>query len=88
MHDAMFADQTKLDLDSLKATAKKIGAKADQFNKCLDENKYLAKVQSDMEEGRKIKVKSTPTFFINGQLINGAQPLDVFTEIIEEELSR
>jgi protein-disulfide isomerase len=41
-----------------------------------------------MEEGRKIKVKSTPTFFINGQLINGAQPLDVFTEIIEEELSR
>ncbi len=87
LHDSMFADQTKLDVDSLKATAKKLGAKADQFNKCLDENKYLAKVQSDMEEGRKIKVKSTPTFFINGQLINGAQPLDVFTEIIDEELS-
>lgn len=88
MHDAMFADQTKLDVDSLKATAKKNGVKADQFNKCLDENKYLAKVQADMEEGRKIKVKSTPTFFINGQLINGAQPLEVFTEIIDEELSR
>lgn len=88
MHDEMFADQTKLDVDSLKATAKKIGAKADEFNKCLDGNKHLAKVQSDMEEGRKIKVKSTPTFFINGQLINGAQPLDVFTEIIDEELAR
>ncbi len=88
MHDAMFGDQTKLDVDSLKATAKKIGAKPEQFNKCLDENKYLTKVQADMEEGRKIKVKSTPTFFINGQLINGAQPLEVFTEIIDEELAK
>ena len=88
MHDEMFADQTKLDSAALKATAKKIGAKAEQFNKCLDENKYLTKVQADMEEGKKIKVKSTPTFFINGQLINGAQPLDVFTDIIDEELAR
>lgn len=88
MHDEMFADQTKLDSMALKATAKKIGAKTEQFNKCLDENKLLAKVHADMEEGKKIKVKSTPTFFINGQLINGAQPLDVFTEIIDEELAR
>lgn len=88
MHDQMFANQDALDNDGLKKTAKKIGLKMDQFEKCLSEKKYLSQVKSDMEEGRKIKVKSTPTFFINGQLINGAQPVEVFSEIIDEELSR
>ncbi|MBY0516798.1 MAG: DsbA family protein [Bacteriovoracaceae bacterium] len=88
MHDSMFAAQDKLDVDSLKALAKKIGAKSDSFDKCLTENKYLSKVKSDIEEGKALKVKSTPTFFINGQLINGAQPLEVFSEIIDDELSK
>jgi protein-disulfide isomerase len=88
MHDEMFAHQDQLDADGLKKTAKKIGVKADAFEKCLAENKYLAQVNTDMEEGRKLKVKSTPTFFINGQLINGAQPIEVFSELIDEELAR
>lgn len=88
MHDAMFASQDSLDPEGLKNTAKKLGLKLDAFEKCLSENKYLAQVKADMEEGKKIKVKSTPTFFINGQLINGAQPIEVFSEIIDEELAR
>lgn len=88
MHDTMFAHQDALDPEGLKGLAKKEGLKMDQFEKCLTENKYLAQVQAEMEEGRKIKVKSTPTFFINGQLINGAQPIDVFSELIDEELAR
>ena len=88
MHDAMFANQDSLDTEGLKKTAKKIGLKPDEFEKCLSEKKYLSQVKQDMEEGRKIKVKSTPTFFINGQLINGAQPVEVFSEIIDEELAR
>lgn len=88
MHDAMFANQDALDAEGLKKTAKSVGLKADAFDKCLAENKYLTQVKADMEDGRKVKVKSTPTFFINGQLINGAQPMDVFAEIIDEELAR
>ena len=87
MHDAMFASQDSLDTEGLKKTAKKIGLKMDGFEKCLSENKYLAQVKAEMEEGKKVKVKSTPTFFINGKLINGAQPMDVFSEIIDEELA-
>lgn len=87
MHDEMFAQQESgLDQAGLKKIAKKIGLKTDAFDKCLAENKYLAQVKTDMEEGRKVDVKSTPTFFINGQLVNGAQPLAVFSEIIDEEL--
>jgi protein-disulfide isomerase len=88
MHDAMFANQEALDPEGLKKTAKTIGLKMDAFDKCVAENKYLAQVKADGEEGNKVKVKSTPTFFINGQLINGAQPMDVFAEIIDEELAR
>jgi protein-disulfide isomerase len=39
-----------------------------------------------MSEGQAIGVKSTPTFFVNGQLVAGAQPVEVFSEIIDEEL--
>lgn len=88
MHDEMFANQDSLDAEGLKKTAKKIGLKMDAFEKCLTENKYLAQVKADMEEGKNVKVKSTPTFFINGQLINGAQPMEVFSELIDEELAR
>lgn len=89
MHDEMFANQeTALDPEGLKNTAKKIGLKMDVFEKCLSENKYLAQVKADMEEGKKIGVKSTPTFFVNGQLVSGAQPMEVFAEIIEEELAK
>ena len=88
MHDEMFANQDALDPEGLKKTAKKIGLKMDAFEKCLTENKYVAQVKADMEEGKNVKVKSTPTFFINGQLINGAQPMEVFSELIDEELAR
>jgi protein-disulfide isomerase len=88
MHDEMFANQESLDKDGLKKLATKAGLKVDDFDKCLSENKYLAQVRADMEEGKKLKVKSTPTFFVNGQLINGAQPLEVFAELIDEELAK
>lgn len=89
MHDEMFANQeTALDPEGLKKTAKKLGLKTEAFEKCLVENKYLAQVKADIEEGKKVGVKSTPTFFVNGQLVSGAQPIEVFAEIIDEELAR
>lgn len=88
MHDEMFSNQDALDPEGLKKSAKKIGLKMDAFEKCLSENKYLNQVKADIEEGRRAKVKSTPTFFINGQLVNGAQPIEVFSEVIDEALAR
>jgi protein-disulfide isomerase len=88
MHDAMFADQTKLDKDNLLATAKKIGAKEADFKACLEAEKHKAVIESDIAEGQKIGIKSTPTFFVNGKLVNGAQPIEVFSEVIDEELAK
>jgi GTP cyclohydrolase I len=59
---------------------------AKKFNKCLDSKQTLAAVEADIKQGQEIGVKSTPTFFVNGQLIQGAQPIEVFSEIIDAEL--
>jgi protein-disulfide isomerase len=89
MHDYMFDNQQGgLDPASLKQAARKIGLKGDQFDQCLDTNKYLAQVRADMEEGKRVKVKSTPTFFVNGQLLGGAFPPEVFEEVIDDLLTQ
>lgn len=88
MHDAMFADQTKLDKENLFATAKKIGLKEADFKSCLEATKYKSVIDNDMAEGQKLGIKSTPTFFVNGKLVSGAQPVEVFSEVIDEELAK
>ena len=80
----MFADQAKLAKDDLIKTAKKIGL-SDAFTTCLNSGKYKAKIESDKIDGTNAGVKSTPTFFVNGK-INGAQPLEVFSELIDSEM--
>lgn len=87
-HDEMFGDQTKLDNEGLKKTAAKLGLKTDEFDKCLGSGKMAAKVNADMEQGKKVGVKSTPTFFVNGQMVNGAHPVETFSEIIDAELAK
>ena len=88
MHDANFADQTKLDKENLLISAKKIGAKEAEFKACLETTKFKATIDADMAEGQKLGIKSTPTFFINGKLVSGAQPIEVFSEVIDEELAK
>jgi protein-disulfide isomerase len=47
-----------------------------------------AAVQKDIEEGHGVGVTGTPAFFINGRLVSGAQPLDAFARVIDDELTR
>ena len=55
---------------------------------CLHSGIYQAAVQQDVEEGTQVGVTGTPTFFINGRLLVGAQPLESFVRVSEEELAR
>ena len=86
MHDAMFADQRKLDVPSLKATAAALGLNAQVFNQCLDSGKNAEQIKGDMEQGEKLGVNSTPSLYVNGRPIIGAQPFDVFKSAIDDEL--
>lgn len=86
-HDILFKNQDKLSPDDLKKYAKDVGADTGKFEECVKAQKYVDTVKKDMEYGEKIGVRSTPTFFINGQLVAGAVPIEQFSEIIDEELS-
>jgi protein-disulfide isomerase len=88
MHDKLFANQSKLQVEGLKQTATEVGLDAEKFNQCLDSSKYAAEVQKDVDEGARYGVTGTPAFFINGRMLSGAQPLQAFTDVIEEELAR
>ncbi len=68
--------------------ANKAGLKGDEVAKCLEAHTMGPKVDADMAEGTDLGIKSTPTFFINGQMILGAQPVEAFVELIDEELSK
>lgn len=88
MHDKMFANQQKLQPDSLKAFAKEIGLEGPAFGSCLDSGKTAARVAADMALGAKHGVTGTPTFFINGRYLSGAHSIEKSAEIIDDELSR
>ena len=87
-HDALFLDQKKLDPDSLKQTATRIGLDRNKFDTCFSSHRHSAGIRQDMGEGTALGVTGTPTFFINGRELVGAQPPPKFDEVIDEELAR
>jgi protein-disulfide isomerase len=87
-HDTLFGNQSALQPDNLKKYAADLGLDAAKFNQCLDSSKYEARVQDALAVGGRLGIGSTPTVFVNGRSINGAQPLEVFQSIIDEELAR
>jgi len=88
MHDAMFADQQKLEVPDLKAKAGKLGLDQAKFDQCLDTGKYVQKIKDDTKAGAVAGVNGTPAFFINGRSLSGAQPYDALAQAIDEELAK
>lgn len=87
MHDAMFADQSKLDEVGLVKTAAGLGMNQNSFASCLKSGKYKAVVQQDVQAGSQAGVNATPTFFINGEFLSGVRSDADFTRIIDRQLS-
>jgi protein-disulfide isomerase len=87
-HDALYSKSPKATLEDLKAIAKEVDLEMGAFDVCLSARTYGSAVQKDIDEGTRVGVTGTPTFFINGRVISGAQPLESFTRIVDEELAR
>lgn len=85
-HDFLF-ETKQIELSSLKAHAADLGLDTQKFNACLDSGKYTSVVNKGLELGKKQGVSGTPTFFINGKKIIGAQPYSVFKTEIDAALS-
>ena len=87
LHDRLFANQQALMVDALKGHASTLGLDTAKFNACLDSAKYAERVRDGIAQGTRLGVNSTPTIYINGRLVSGAQPYEVIAGVIDEELS-
>lgn len=73
---------------TFKGYAKDLGLKTNEFNKCLDNEQKKAEIDQDLSDGQNYGISGTPSFFVNGYLLVGAQPYEEFQKMIEEELSK
>ena len=72
--------------EKMTQTAGTLGMNTSQFKSCMDSNKYQANLDKDMSEGQSAGVSGTPTIFINGRSIVGAEPYATIKPLIDQAL--
>jgi protein-disulfide isomerase len=86
LHDALFENQASLEEEDLQELAKKQRIPWAPIKAALTAEKAPAKLEESAALASDFQVRGTPHFFINGRRLAGAQPLDAFKELINEEL--
>ena len=86
--DLLYKNAPAANPEQLIAYASQLGLDSTDFRKCLDSSKFKAVVQRDEGEANRLGIQGTPAFFINGQLLSGAQPESEFARIIDDELNK
>ena len=85
-HEKLFSSET-LGSSTYLQYAQELGLNINSFDSCMNDRKYQQAVEEDLNFAVDLGIRSTPTFFINGLAIVGAQPLDVFQQVIDKELN-
>lgn len=87
-HDHLFANRGALQPEDLKKYAGEMKLDTAKFGACLDSSKYGDRVRQSMKQASSLGVTSTPSTFINGRLVSGAQPYAEFAAVIDDEIER
>ena len=85
MHDKIFANTESMSIENFKLWAAELGMNTDQFNDCLDNNKYADLIEANTQAGSEAYIGGTPSFVINNQLLVGAQPIAAFKAVLDAE---
>jgi protein-disulfide isomerase len=85
-HDALFRNQQRLDADGLGELATKLQLDLARFGADVDADETRELVRADIDEANAIGATGTPTCFVNGLKVVGAQPVDSFIKVIDAEL--
>ncbi len=90
MHDILFKNQKEFKDANMKEMtsgfAKQIGLDVAKFQKDFADPKFDQIIKDDLALGSKLGVRGTPHFFINGERLSGAQPIDKFEAIVKAQL--
>ncbi len=74
LHDALFLNQSTWvpsGREGIRSQASQIGLDMDSFDRCIASRTHLSTIQSDLDDGIRFGVYSTPTFFVNGKRFDG-----------------
>ncbi len=93
MHDLLFKNQdtwtAQSDVSgSITQYVAQLELDKAEFNSCLSSGKYTQAIQDSIALGKSVGVTGTPTFFINGKMLVGAQPFAAFQALIDAELNK
>jgi protein-disulfide isomerase len=86
MHDMIFSNQTALSDVAYERWATELGLDLTQFRASILSRRNLTRIQEDSVEGSKLGAGGTPTFFVNGEKLVGAQPFEQFKTVIDRQL--
>lgn len=90
-HDLVFQDQqanhSSLSIDKLVSLADEVGLEIDPFSECLSSGRYSLQISRESQTVQALGLRGTPGFLVNGLFINGAQPFEVFKQVIDEQLA-
>jgi protein-disulfide isomerase len=91
-HDMLFANQTGENVGDytakrLEAFADNLGLNMSQFRSCFNANKFADALNQGIQQGTQAQIGGTPSFLINGSLIEGALPFSEFQQKIEAALA-
>jgi protein-disulfide isomerase len=86
-HDLLFTGQYDLGVAGYQKYAAILKLDLTKFNACLTKRTYQAEVETNYDFAANLGIQSTPTFFINGLAVVGAQPYDYFKQVIDMEIA-
>lgn len=85
MHDRLYLRQGQITTqEEMKNAALQVGANEKKFQSCMEKKKYLVDIEQDIQDGKKLGVKATPSWIINGRFIAGDIPYGYLIKLIEE----
>jgi protein-disulfide isomerase len=85
-HEKLYSSKS-LNQTTYQNYASDLGLDIEAFSECLESGRQVEEVQADYEFAANLGVRSTPTFFVNGIPLVGAQPFEIFKEVIDKELA-
>jgi protein-disulfide isomerase len=86
-NEALFLMREGLSQQAYEKYAKELGLEMGAFGECISSGRHQGEVLADLQWAADLGVRSTPTFFLNGIALVGAQPYEVFEQVIEKELA-
>ncbi len=83
MHDSIFHHQHTLEDSDLEQFAEAVGLDRQQYARDMADQRFLARIEEDVEGGERSGVQGTPTFFINGALYRSSWEHDALLAALQ-----